>query len=206
MKIQNVEFICSATAPEHYPKESLPEFVIIGKSNVGKSSLINTLCNRKKLAKTSSTPGKTRLVNFFKVHTGALAFYLVDLPGYGYAKVAKSEKGVFKRISEAYFKSRITSGEDTESPLRATLLLLDARRDAGESEKEIYSFVESLGTPSITVFTKSDKLSRGALIGRVNKLKKSLAINDYIAFSSKSGGGKAELLKAISERLLEQED
>ncbi len=198
MKIRSVEFIKSAVSPEHYPTEGFPEIALVGKSNVGKSSLINTLVSRKKLAKTSSTPGKTRTINFYKldciVSDGRVrSFYLVDLPGYGYAKVPRSERKSWGEFIEDYFQS--------SKGLSAMAILLDARRDPTETESNIYRWAGELELPVVTVFTKSDKLSNNKMASRRAVIKKKLHLGEVVIFSSLSGKGKAELLGVMEELL-----
>ena len=130
MKIKSAEFVTSAVQPSQYPPEELPEFAFSGRSNVGKSSLINTLVNRKKLVQTSSTPGKTRLVNFFRVND---ALMLVDLPGYGYARVSEAERQKWRPMVEQYLSGRKT--------LKAVIVILDARRDPAKADTQLLDWL-----------------------------------------------------------------
>jgi GTP-binding protein len=198
MKIRSVEFIKSAVSSEHYPSEVYPEIALVGRSNVGKSSLINTLVARKKLAKTSSTPGKTRTINFYKlecvVGDGRLrSFYLVDLPGYGYAKVPRSERRSWREFIGDYFEN--------SKGLAAMAVLLDARRDPTETERKIYDWAADMEVPVVTVFTKSDKLSNNKMASRRASIKKNLNLGEVVLFSALNGKGKAELLKVMEELL-----
>lgn len=188
MKITSAEFTISAVNEDQYPKDGLPQIVLIGRSNVGKSSLINNIINRKGLAKTSSVPGKTRTINFYKVNK---SFYLVDLPGYGYAKVPLSEKKSWEKVIETYINS---SGD-----IAAFFIILDARRDTTEKEKDIYSWLESFDSEVMTVITKSDKLSSNKVASQKSKIKKALGIKeeDITIFSAETGKGKDELKKKI---------
>lgn len=194
MKITKAEFIKSAVTPDQWLEGDLPEIALIGRSNVGKSSLINTFVNRKGLAKTSSQPGKTRTINFYRINS---SFYLVDLPGFGYARVSKAERKSWEGMVEAYLERR--------ENLRGALLVLDPRRDATEVEVMIYETFARLGLPLATVFTKADKLSRNKLNARLAALRKTMPIGDAVLFSSLSGDGKAALGSRISGMLHAQE-
>ncbi|MBI5644071.1 MAG: YihA family ribosome biogenesis GTP-binding protein [Deltaproteobacteria bacterium] len=190
MKIKSAEFITSAVKPAQWPKDGLPEVALIGRSNVGKSSLINCFLNRKNLAKTSSTPGKTRMVNFYRVNG---EFHLVDLPGFGYAKVPLSEKKNWEEMVETYLGERAN--------IKGALLILDARRDAGDAELMVYDWLERFRVPVITVFTKVDKLSKNQLSARLRSLKAVIPVEDPVLFSSVTGAGKVALSKKIQEFL-----
>jgi GTP-binding protein len=203
MKIKSSEFAKCAVEPSQYPTDGLTEIALIGKSNVGKSSLINTLIHRKGLAKTSSTPGKTQTLNFYK--TGAITsegtrlnFYLVDLPGFGYAKTSRSERMSWKRAIDRYFKDR--------AELKGALVILDARRDIGETELEIYKWLRSLSIPVVTVLTKCDKLSNNGLARQASKIKRALVLNNFISFSSVKGKGKQELTNSIESLIVQDLD
>lgn len=196
MKIRSVEFVKSAVSSEQCPADGLPEIAFVGRSNVGKSSLINKLVARKKLAKTSSAPGKTRTINFYKLGCTMAegrdkSFYLVDLPGYGYAKVPRSERKSWAEFIEDYFNN--------SKGLLAMVVLLDARRDPTQTESNIYDWAAELKLPVVTVFTKSDKLSNNKMASRRAIIKKKLSLGEVVVFSSVSGKGKAELLSAIEE-------
>ncbi|MFQ5465001.1 MAG: ribosome biogenesis GTP-binding protein YihA/YsxC [Thermodesulfobacteriota bacterium] len=193
MKITSAEFSVCAVTTAQFPTDGLPEIALIGRSNVGKSSLINTLVNRKKLAKTSSTPGKTRTINFYLINR---SFYLVDLPGFGYARVPMTVKRSWERMMERYMESR--------EALAGAIVILDPRRDAGDMEGFVYDWVETLGIPVVTVFTKADKLSRNKLSSRTAKLKKALPLTAPVLFSSLTGKGKAELAGRIRAMVAER--
>ncbi len=193
MKITSVEFTVSAVSKKDYPREGLGEVVLIGRSNVGKSSLINTLVMRKKLAKTSSTPGKTRTINFYRVNE---KFFFVDLPGIGYAKVAKSVKRSWERMVEEYMEGR--------QELRGAVVILDARRKPGEVEIDLYRWLEASGVPVITVITKADKLSGNKLSVSVGGIKKALSVTDPVTFSALKGVGRLKLLGRIAGLLGEE--
>lgn len=147
MRIKQAEFIISAVKKAQYPTDNRAEIAFVGKSNVGKSSLINALTNRKKLAKVSQTPGKTRLINFFLINND---FYLVDLPGYGYAKVSKTEKEKWGKIIENYLTGR--------DELKRVVLLVDSRHKPTEDDILMHEWIKHFGYDEIIIATKSDKL------------------------------------------------
>ena len=149
MKIQSSEFYTSSARVSECPDNNLPEFAFIGRSNVGKSSLINSLCNKKSIAKTSSKPGKTLLINHFIINK---SFFIVDLPGYGFAKISKKEKEKIKNIHENYFKNR--------KQLFSALLLIDIRLEPQKIDLEFMEYINKLFVPFILIFTKSDKLKQ----------------------------------------------
>ncbi len=187
MKIVSAEFVKSAIHERDFPKEKFPEMAFVGRSNVGKSSLINALLGRKGLAKTSSTPGRTRLVNFFRVNH-KLTF--VDLPGYGYAKVAASLRGEWKPMIEGYLEKR--------DNLKGVVLIMDIRRPPEVEEEMLIEFLASLEIPVVVALTKVDKLSGNERARQLKLFKKGI---DGIAipFSSTTGEGKDELWRAIIE-------
>ena len=150
MKITNSEIVISAVSPKQYPDDGKPEFALVGRSNVGKSSTINTMLNRKNLARVSSSPGKTRTINFYLVNK---EFYLVDLPGYGYTKVSKSEKANWGKMIETYLQSR--------KNLYEVILLVDIRHEPTADDKMMYDWIRHYGYGTVVVATKSDKISRG---------------------------------------------
>jgi len=147
--VKSTEFIKSATKPAHYPEGDLPEIAFAGRSNVGKSSLVNVLVNRKNLVRTSSTPGRTQLINFFQVNDN---FMLVDLPGYGYAKVPLAVKKDWRPMMETYLSKR--------SNLRGVVLILDIRRVPVEEDLQMLAWLRAFSIPPIIVVTKCDKLSK----------------------------------------------
>jgi len=187
MKIVSAEFIKSAVHERDFPKERLPEVAFVGRSNSGKSSLINTLVNRKGLAKTSSTPGRTRLVNFFRINH-KLTF--VDLPGYGYAKVAASLREEWGPMIEGYLEKR--------DNLKGVVLIMDIRRPPEKEEEMLIEFLSSLEIPVVFALTKVDKLS-GNERTRQLKLFKTGLNGIAIPFSATTGEGKDEIWKAITE-------
>lgn len=149
MHVKTTEFIKSATKPAHYPEGDLPEIAFAGRSNVGKSSLINVLVNRKALVRTSSTPGRTQLINFFNVNG---TFTLVDLPGYGFAKVPLDVKRQWGPMMQTYLSSRLN--------LRAVVLIIDVRRIPKDEDIQMFQWLRTFGIPPILVVTKCDKVSK----------------------------------------------
>jgi len=192
MIIKSAEFVTSAAKPHQYPSGALPEIAFAGRSNVGKSSCINTLLNRKKLVKTSNSPGRTQLVNFFEINR---AFYFVDLPGFGYAKVPLRVKRSWKPMVEAYFSNRYY--------LYGVVLIMDIRRGPGLEENNLIKWLAGFNLSVISVFTKADKLSKAKQIRQNASFSKILRANpdDSIIFSSKTRQGREEVWKAI-EKLL----
>jgi len=189
MKIKSAEFLRSAVNPSGFPAAGLPEVALAGRSNVGKSSLINTLVNRKSLARTSKTPGCTRTINFFIVNG---AFYLVDLPGYGYANVPERERENWREMVEGYLEGR--------DNLRGLLLLVDSRHPLSNLDIQMGEWIKYAGIPSAVVATKADKLSRSQLSQSVKSIKDTLLLGEavpVVPFSAKSGQGREEVLKII---------
>ena len=188
--IRNVEFI-GGMAEKHgwRPDSPLPEVAFAGRSNVGKSSLLNSLVRRKSFARVSRTPGRTREINFFRVNNG---FVLVDLPGYGYARVSKEKKSEWRPMIESYLR-RTTQ-------LRGIVLLLDIRREPSEDDRAMLDFLAEVEVPTIVALTKTDKLSKAAAQERVGAIARALALEaeQIIPFSAQTGEGRVELLEAIS--------
>lgn len=198
MKIISAEFIKSAVWPPQYPPAVMPEIAFVGRSNVGKSSLMNTLAGRKKLAKTSNTPGRTQLINFFTIND-KISF--VDLPGYGFAKVSRSVKKDWGDMMEAYLRER--------QNLAMVILILDIRRDPSADDLSLRDWLEYYRIPYIAVLTKSDKLSNNQAIGRQRLIKKALGVNaanSSILFSAKTQKGKEELWQFIENHLASLEN
>ncbi|MDH3567420.1 MAG: ribosome biogenesis GTP-binding protein YihA/YsxC [Desulfobacteraceae bacterium] len=193
MIIKSADFVKSAVKPSHYPPAILPEIAFSGRSNVGKSSLINTLVNRKRLVKTSSTPGRTQLINFFDINN---AFSFVDLPGFGYARVPESIKRTWGPMVEAYLSTRKT--------LKGVVLIMDIRRIPGAQELEFIEWLRYYTIPSILMLTKADKLSKSKQMNQHIAITKILGVdrNDLILFSAKSRMGKDATWAAI-ERLID---
>jgi len=188
MLIKSVEFVTSAVRSSQFPAAVLPEFAFAGRSNVGKSSLINTLVNRKKLVKTSRTPGKTRLINFFCVNDSLM---FVDLPGYGYARVSESERRSWQPMIEGYLAGR--------ESLRAVIVILDVRRTPGGEEIQLLQWLEQRGITAVLVVTKSDKLSKAAQKKQIQIIADTLAADpeEMLVFSAKSREGWDALWNAI---------
>ena len=193
MKIKSADFVISNTDIDKCPKERIPEYAFIGRSNVGKSSLINMLTGRKSLAKTSGKPGKTQLINHFKINDN---WFLVDLPGYGYAKVSKKNRSIFAKFIYEYLEKR--------ENLICTFVLIDSRH---EPQKIDMLFMEWLGQnqiPFVIVFTKMDKLSSSQLNKNITKYKTEMLktwedIPQTFRSSAESGLGKSEILKFIEQ-------
>ena len=191
MKILRAEWLATAAGPEGFPEPSVPEVTFVGRSNVGKSSLLNALVQRKKLARTSSAPGKTRLIHFFKVERPERETHFVDLPGYGYAKVSKSERKNWQRLIESYLEGRPT--------LRAAVLLQDMRRDISDDETLLIEWLHERGIPVILAITKIDKLKPMRRAARLRALKATIDLPaaNVIATSSEARIGLDELWRAI---------
>jgi GTP-binding protein len=189
--IRNVEFI-GGMAEKHgwRPESSLPEVAFAGRSNVGKSSLLNALVRRKSFARVSRTPGRTREINFFRVNN---TYVLVDLPGYGYARISKAKKAEWRPMIESYLR-RTTQ-------LRGIVLLLDIRREPSEDDRAMLDFLAELGVPTIVALTKADKLTKSDAREKVAKVSRVLALepDQVIQFSAHSGEGRVELLEAITQ-------
>lgn len=191
MKIKNValETVCGITSK--LPENDKVELAFIGRSNVGKSSLINTLLNRKSLARTSSQPGKTQTINYYNIND---AFYLVDLPGYGYAKISKEVKEKWKRMTRNYFNN--------SKMLRVVFQLIDIRHDPTEKDKEMYDTLLQCGFSPIIIATKADKIKRSQLNKQVKAIEDKLQLVEgtpVIPFSSSDLTGKDELWEYIDE-------
>ncbi len=193
IKIVSSEFIKSAVKPIDYFHTELSELAVVGKSNVGKSSLINTLLNRKKIAKVSSTPGKTRLINFFeviyKLDEESHSFILTDLPGYGYAKVSKTERESWKKMVSDYFENRTV--------LKLVIFLLDIRHIGDEKDRTMIEMMSYYKIPFLIVCTKADKIGKTKIKGEIKKATDWLGTENVISFSSKSRSGLEKLLKGI---------
>ncbi len=191
-KIKTATYLKSVADLEHLPPNRLPEIAFAGRSNVGKSSALNLLVNVKNLAKTSSTPGKTRLINYFLINEN---LYFVDLPGYGYAKTSRSLKESWGKLVEDYLKSR--------ESLKGTVLLIDCRRGPLEPDLELLEWLDFFGKEKLIVLTKTDKLTRSELTLCVGKASQILHADkdSLVLFSAKTGEGKDRILKWI-ERVI----
>ena len=195
MKITTAEFISSFADVQKCPPPTEPEFAFIGRSNVGKSSLINMLTDSRNLAKTSATPGKTQTINHFRINN---AWYLVDLPGYGYAKASKSIRQGFGRIIEDYVIKR--------ENLSCLFILIDSRLEPQKIDLSFIQWAGEKGIPLCLVFTKSDKLGKNDLNKSISRYKKTLSevwdeLPPMIITSSETRGGKDELLNFISDAI-----
>ncbi|MDT8348074.1 MAG: ribosome biogenesis GTP-binding protein YihA/YsxC [Flavobacteriaceae bacterium] len=193
MHIKTAEFVCSNTDVALCPKNFLPEYAFIGRSNVGKSSLINMLTGRKHLAKTSGRPGKTRLINHFIIND---RWYLVDLPGYGYARVSKTEKKVFQKYITAYFAKR--------KQLVCCFVLIDIRHEPQPIDQEFMRWLGENGIPFAIIFTKADKLKPKAIEVQVDEYLEQLkedweTLPDYFITSSAKATGKEDVLEYIQQ-------
>lgn len=188
--IRNVEFI-GGMAEKHgwRPDSPLPEVAFAGRSNVGKSSLLNSLVRRKSFARVSRTPGRTREINFFRVNNG---FVLVDLPGYGYARISREKKSEWRPMIESYLR-RTTQ-------LRGIVLLLDIRREPSDDDRAMLDFLAEVEVPTIVALTKTDKLSKTMAHERAGEISRALALeaDQVIRFSAHTGEGRVELLEAIA--------
>ena len=189
IKSANLETVCGVTST--LPENDCPEIAFAGKSNVGKSSLINTLLDRKKLARTSSSPGKTQTINFYKINR---SFYLVDLPGYGYAKASAQAKEAWGKMIENYLRH--------SRALKAVFLLIDIRHDPGENDIQMYNWILETGFVPVIIATKADKLSRTQIERQTDRIRRVLQTDEdicVIPFSSVSGQGKEEVRRKMVE-------
>jgi GTP-binding protein len=196
MQIKQSEFIISAAAKHQYVEGDLPEVAFVGRSNVGKSSIINAITNRRHLAKTSSTPGKTRLVNFFLINKDQ--FYIVDLPGYGYAKVSKTERQSWGKSIEQYLVGR--------TQLKKVILLVDCRHDPSSDDLLMLDWIRHYGYRIIVVATKADKLNRNELNKSLKNLKVKLDLREdeiLTTYSSLKKTGTEELLNLLFDDIVQ---
>ena len=194
MEIKSAEFITSMASYGPFQGKGLKQIAIAGKSNVGKSSLINCLCRRNKLARTSSTPGKTRLLNVFLLNN---ELHLIDLPGYGFARVDKAEKARWGKMMQDYF-------EDSEE-LRHVFCLVDIRHEPTEDDKQMNTFLRQMGIPFTVIATKADKISRGARQKQLAPICRALFVQPWevICWSSEDGTGRDQVQKLLDEILAE---
>ena len=191
MKVDNVNLTVSAVRRSQYPDDNLPEFIMLGRSNVGKSSFLNTLINRKNMARISAKPGKTSTINFFNVEN---SFYLVDVPGYGYADTSKEEVRKFGLMVEEYLEKR--------KELKRVFLLVDFRHKPTSDDKIMYDFLKYYQIPVTVVATKADKVSTKDKEKNMKMIKDTLDIivgDNIVTFSSVSKLGREDILKIIEE-------
>ncbi|HPF43218.1 MAG TPA: ribosome biogenesis GTP-binding protein YihA/YsxC [Syntrophomonadaceae bacterium] len=187
--IKKAEYIGSFVEMQQLPQGMLPEIAIVGRSNVGKSSLINKTVNRKKLAKSSSTPGKTQTINYYLLND---ELYLVDLPGYGYAKVSKAQKLKWQKMIGKYLRER--------QQLKGVILLLDIRHEPSENDLQMKDWLTQLEIPLLAIATKADKISRGARAKHTSVIRKRLNLPaSPLCFSAETGEGVEEVLEALEE-------
>ncbi|MBB2480662.1 YihA family ribosome biogenesis GTP-binding protein [Bacillus sp. APMAM] len=193
MKVNNAEIVISAVKPEQYPDSSLPEFALAGRSNVGKSSFINKMLNRKALARISSKPGKTQTLNFYIIED---SLYFVDVPGYGYAKVSKTERAAWGKMIETYITTR--------KQLKAVILIVDLRHPPSADDRMMYDFLKHYQIPCIVIATKADKIPKGKWQKHLKITKETLEFDPHdeiIIFSSETGEGKDAAWQAISRKM-----
>jgi len=193
MKVNQAEFIISAVGPSQYPPDALPEIALAGRSNVGKSSLINRMIQRKNLARTSSKPGKTQQLNYYKINSD---LFFVDLPGYGYAQVSKSKREVWGKFIEEYLTSR--------EYLKLVLLIIDLRHPPSKDDQAMYDWLQYNGVPMCVVATKADKITKGHWQKHVKIVRETLGMEkseQVVLFSSELGIGKDELWQIIEREI-----
>ncbi|MEK4028631.1 MULTISPECIES: ribosome biogenesis GTP-binding protein YihA/YsxC [Bacillaceae] len=193
MKVNQVELVISAVKPAQYPEGSLPEFALAGRSNVGKSSFINKMIQRKSMARISSKPGKTQTLNFYKIEE---SLYFVDVPGYGFAKVSKKERESWGKMIETYLTTR--------EQLRACVLIVDLRHSPTEDDVMMYNFLKHYEIPVVVVATKADKIPKGKWQKHLKVVKEALEFeptDDIVIFSSETGQGKDEAWSVIHKRM-----
>ena len=193
MKVNNVEMIMNAVRPEQYPGEDYTEFALAGRSNVGKSSFINTLIGRKSLARTSSNPGKTQTLNFYKIEE---QLFFVDVPGYGYARVSKTQREIWGEMIQEYLTSR--------EELRAVIQIVDLRHPPTADDKLMYEFLIHYNIPAIVIGTKADKIPKGKYMKHRKIIRENLNMrpeDPLVVFSSEKGIGMDEAWSEIKKRM-----
>ena len=189
INVQKAEFILSAASPKDFRRDALPQVACAGRSNVGKSSVINRLLNRKNFARVGAAPGKTTQINYFKIDN---AFYLVDLPGYGYARVSKGERDRWGRLMEGYFA-------DPEL-MTLGVMIVDARHKPTADDCTMAQWYRGAGCPFLVVANKLDKLKKSEVEGNLQRIRETLELGEedmVIPFSAEKGTGRDELLRAI---------
>jgi len=190
MKITSAEFVKSAFSYEHWIEDDRPEIAFLGRSNVGKSSLINSLLQRKGLARTSNTPGRTQSINYFLINE---EFYFVDLPGYGYAKVSKSMRADWGVMAEEYLSQR--------EQLVLCVQLIDSRHDPTKLDLQLNEWLNFNGKPHLAVATKADKLGTNQLSKQLKAIRLALKFSDVVAYSAETGRGRDEVWKSIQNAI-----
>jgi len=188
MKITSAEFVKSAFAEEHWTTDGLPEVAFLGRSNVGKSSLLNSLLQRKGLARTSNTPGRTQSLNYFLINK---RFYFVDLPGYGYARVSKAVRSSWGKMAQDYLAKR--------EQLVLCIQLIDSRHEPTEQDRQLFEWLRHYGKTQLIVATKSDKLSSNELRKSIEKIGNILPGVSTVSYSAVTGRGREEVWRAIDE-------
>ncbi|MCH4123185.1 MAG: ribosome biogenesis GTP-binding protein YihA/YsxC [Levilactobacillus sp.] len=197
MEVNHVELVMSAVDPVQYPTTGYPEIALVGRSNVGKSSLTNVLINRNSYARTSSQPGKTQTLNFYNVED---QLYFVDVPGYGYAKVSKTEREKWGTMIETYLTQR--------DQLKGVVSLVDARHAPTEDDVQMYQWLAYYGLPTLIVATKSDKIAHGKWNQAVSRIKKTLDLpntDNIIMFSAPKKSGKDAVWNWIEQQAFGEE-
>jgi GTP-binding protein len=193
LKVNQAEFVISAVGPSQYPEDALPEIALAGRSNVGKSSLINCLISRKNLARTSSQPGKTQTLNYYKVNQD---LYFVDLPGYGYAKVSKTKREQWGKFIESYLMNRET--------LRLVMQLVDLRHPPSKDDQAMYEWLRHNDVPVLVVATKADKIPKSQWVKHLKIVRETLGMDKGVQplmFSSELGLGKDELWGILEQAM-----
>ena len=194
MIVKNAEFVISAVGPKQYPTDGLPEIALAGRSNVGKSSMVNKFVNRKNLARTSSKPGKTQTLNYYRVNNDA--FYFVDLPGYGFAHVSQAEKDKWAKFIDAYLTKR--------EPLCGVIQLVDLRHPPSKDDINMYEWLMHMHKDVLVVATKCDKISKGQWLKHIKQVREGLKADksqQILAFSAETGQGLEELHQWIEARI-----
>ena len=194
MIIKNAEFVISAVGPKQYPTDNLPEIALAGRSNVGKSSMINKFINRKNLARTSSKPGKTQTLNYYKINNDM--FYFVDLPGYGFAQVSQVEKDKWSKFIDAYLTKR--------ENLCGVIQLVDLRHPPTKDDINMYEWLMHMHKEVLIVATKCDKISKGQWLKHIKQVREGLKADKeqkIIAFSAETGQGVEEVHQWVEEQI-----
>ncbi|MBW1605459.1 ribosome biogenesis GTP-binding protein YihA/YsxC [Lactobacillus sp. Sy-1] len=192
MDVHNVNLLISAVSPSQYPKTGYPEIALVGRSNVGKSSLTNTLINRKNYAHTSNQPGKTQTLNFYEVED---ALYFVDVPGYGYARVSKAEREKWGTMIETYLTQR--------PQLKGVILLVDGRHDLTQDDRQMAEWLDYFDVPRLVVATKMDKIAGGKWNKQASMIHKAIQVDDddLVMFSAKTKRGKDQVWEWIENQI-----